>query len=48
MIFNGLLNELRADGYNVEVVFWSHAAQELKDAATKFTALDRFLDNLRL
>lgn len=42
------LNELRADGYNVEVVFWNHAAQELKDAATKFIALDGFLDNLRL
>lgn len=42
------LNELRADGYNVEVVFWNHAAQELKDAATKFIALDSFLDNLRL
>ena len=42
------LNELRADGYNVEVVFWDHAAQELKEAATKFIALDGFLDNLRL
>ncbi|NWG39817.1 MAG: NYN domain-containing protein [Hydrogenophilaceae bacterium] len=42
------LNELRADGYNVEVVFWKHAAQELKDAASKFIALDNFLDNLRL
>jgi len=42
------LNELRADGYNVEVVFWNHAAQELKDAATKFIPLDGFLDTLRL
>ncbi|MEW5782066.1 MAG: NYN domain-containing protein [Pseudomonadota bacterium] len=42
------LNELRADGYNVEVVFWNHAAQELKEAATKFISLDGFLDNLRL
>lgn len=42
------LNELRADGYNVEVVFWNHAANELKEAASKFIALDNFLDNLRL
>lgn len=42
------LNELRADGYNVEVVFWNHAAQELKAAARRFIALDSFLDTLRL
>lgn len=42
------LNELRADGYTVEVVFWNHAARELKDAASKFIPLDGYLDNLRL
>jgi len=42
------LKELRKDGYNVEVVFWNHAAQELKDAATRFIPLDSFLDSLRL
>lgn len=42
------LNELRADNYKVEVVFWNHAARELKDAASKFISLDPFLENLRL
>ncbi|AAQ58422.1 NYN domain-containing protein [Chromobacterium violaceum] len=41
------LNELRADGYQVEVVFWSHAAKELKDAATRFISLDQHLEHLR-
>jgi uncharacterized LabA/DUF88 family protein len=42
------LNELTADGYKVEVVFWNHAAAELKKAATKFTSLDSYLEHLRL
>jgi uncharacterized LabA/DUF88 family protein len=42
------INELRADGYTVEVVFWSHAARELREAASKFIALDQYLDSLRL
>lgn len=42
------LNELTADGYQVEVVFWNHAARELKQAATRFIALDEHLEHLRL
>ncbi len=42
------VTELTADGYQVEVVFWNHAATELKKAATKFISLDKYLDNLRL
>lgn len=42
------INELRADGFNIEVVFWNHASRELKQAAVKFTGLDGFLETLRL
>lgn len=42
------LNELKADGYKIEVVFWNHASRELKEAASKFIGLDQFLDSLRL
>ena len=42
------LKALTGDGFNVEVVFWNHASGELKSAASKFVALDQFLDHLRL
>jgi uncharacterized LabA/DUF88 family protein len=42
------LNELTADGYQVEVVFWNHGSMELKAAASKFIPLDDHLDYLRL
>lgn len=42
------VKELTEDGYKVFVVFWNHAAKELKDVATKFIALDEYLDRLRL
>lgn len=41
------LNELQADGYKVEVVFWNHAARELREVASKFIPLDQYLDTLR-
>ncbi|MBD9377627.1 NYN domain-containing protein [Pseudoxanthomonas sp. PXM04] len=41
------INELRKDGYIVEVVFWNHAARELKEAANKFVSLDSHLEGLR-
>lgn len=41
------VNELQADGYKVEVVFWSHAARELREVASKFIPLDQYLDTLR-
>ena len=42
------VNELKADGYYVEVVFWNHASKELREAASKFIGLDKHLENLRL
>lgn len=42
------VNELREDGYTVEVVFWGHASSELRDAADKFISLDQHLEHLRL
>ena len=40
------VRELVKDGFNVEVVFWSHASTELRDAASHFIDLDRMLDHL--
>ena len=34
------------DGFNVEVVFWSHASTELRDTASHFIDLDGMLDHL--
>jgi uncharacterized LabA/DUF88 family protein len=34
------------DGFNVEVVFWSHASHELKEVCTKFVELDSVIDHL--
>jgi len=42
------INALKEDGYRVEVVFWNHAAKELKEAASKFISLDNHLDHLRI
>jgi len=42
------INELKADGYTVEVVFWSHAARELREVASKFIPLDQYLEALRI
>ena len=42
------INELKADGYKVEVVFWNHAARELREVASKFLSLDEYLDALRI
>jgi len=33
--------------FTVHVVFWGHAARELTDVATKFIALDPYLEHLR-
>jgi hypothetical protein len=42
------INELKKDGYFVEVVFWDHASRELKDAASRFVGLNQHLEHLRL
>lgn len=41
------IEKLRKRNIPVHVVFWKHAARELKDAATKFVPLDDYLDHLR-
>jgi uncharacterized LabA/DUF88 family protein len=42
------LKALQEDGYKIEVVFWDHAAYELKNLANKFISLNEHLENLRL
>jgi len=42
------IKALHEDGLKVEVVFWNHAARELKEVASKFIGLDKYLENLRL
>ncbi len=37
---------LRGDGYKVEVFFWNHASQELKNACDRFVPLDEYIDHL--
>ncbi len=40
---------LRDEGFDVEVVFWGHAARELRESvAPRFVPLDDHLENLRL
>lgn len=40
------VKQLIEDGYKVEVVFWSHAAGDLKKACSKFVPLDKYLGHL--
>lgn len=42
------INELKADGFQVEVVFWDHASRELREVASNFVSLNPFLEELRL
>ena len=42
------VDRLRKRAINFEVIFWAHAAQELKQACTRFTPIDPFLEDLRL
>ena len=37
---------LAADGFQVEVVFWDHASQDLKNACSKFISLNPILNHL--
>ena len=41
------VKQLTEDGFNVEVVFWAHAANELRTACS-FISLDPYLNHLRL
>lgn len=38
---------LRSDGFQVDVVFWSHASRELCNVCSNFIPLDAHLDHLR-
>lgn len=38
--------QLVEDGFHVEVVFWSHASQKLKDSSSKFIELNPILKHL--
>lgn len=42
------VKQLIVDGFNVEVVFWEHAAHELKSVCKRFISLDSYLSHLRL
>lgn len=42
------IEKLKRRKIKVHVVFWSHAAKELRDVATKFIALDPYLEHLRM
>ena len=41
------VEQLREDGFQVDVVFWDHCGRELRLAASNFICLDPHLDNLR-
>jgi uncharacterized LabA/DUF88 family protein len=41
------LENIKARGFPVYVVFWDHAARELKDSCTRFVSLNDHLDFLR-
>jgi uncharacterized LabA/DUF88 family protein len=41
------IENLREDGFQVDVVFWDHASRELKAACSNFISLNPHLDNLR-
>ncbi len=42
------VQQLRDDGFQIDVVFWGHAGKELREAASNFISLDAHLDNLRV
>jgi uncharacterized LabA/DUF88 family protein len=42
------VEQLRADGFQVDVVFWEHAGKELREVASNFIPLDPHLDALRV
>lgn len=42
------VTQLVADGFEVTVLYWSHASRELREAATAFHALDPYIGDLAL
>lgn len=45
--FVPVVEDLTIEGFTVHVVFWAHAARELKEAASYFINLDSQLDRLK-
>jgi uncharacterized LabA/DUF88 family protein len=43
-----VIDDLKSEGFMVVVVFWDHAAREVKEAATKFISLNQWLNYLQL
>jgi uncharacterized LabA/DUF88 family protein len=41
------IENLRGDGFRVDVVFWEHASRELKGICSNFISLNPHLNNLR-
>ena len=41
-----MVEDLVKSGFLIHLVFWDHAARELKDTASKFISLDNYLDFL--
>lgn len=41
-----VVRDLVLEGFHVEVAFWSHASQDLKDAAVKFLDLDQYHEHI--
>jgi uncharacterized LabA/DUF88 family protein len=41
------IQRLREDGFKVDVVFWDHAAKELREACSDFISLNAHLDTLK-
>ena len=42
-----VIEDLKNEGFRVVVVFWDHAAQEVKQAASKFISLNQWLSHLQ-
>jgi uncharacterized LabA/DUF88 family protein len=43
-----VIEKIRKRNITFHVVFWAHAARELREAASKFVALDPYLEHLRV
>ena len=43
-----VIEDLKSEGFKVVVVFWDHAARELKETASQFISLNQWLDHLQL
>jgi len=46
--YEPVVTQLVADGFQVTVLYWSHASRELREAATAFHALDPYVAKLAL